>query len=187
MRPFGAMALEMLSDRRPDGPRHRRTARGTPDFSRDPRPKSEILRTLGRAHGGDEHTVGEDPAAAFPGDDEGLRPVRGQGARSDPLRHRQRDPSPRPGVCLSAGARHRAAAVLRADSEKPGGVRPLHRGRGRYRGMQRFALFEGSVGSGSATSPAASPDRPGDRQRRHRTDLRSPPATASCFRDCDAW
>ena len=43
-------------------------------------------------------------------------------SRPDPLRHRQRDPSPRSGLRLPARAGHRAAALLRAEVRGVGAV-----------------------------------------------------------------
>ena len=73
MRPFGALALEMLAIAVPMLRGIAGVAWDT-DFSRDPRPKSETCG-LGRAHRGDERTLGQDPAAAFPGNDEGIWPA----------------------------------------------------------------------------------------------------------------
>ena len=103
MRPFGALALEMVTMAVP-------MVRGaisgdwSTSSSRE-RGRSRSAASLGREHRAARRPVAADPAAAVPGDADGLRSVHGRAAQPDPLRHRQRDPSPRSGLRVPPRAR----------------------------------------------------------------------------------
>ena len=113
MRPFGALALEMLGIALP-------MVRGIVDdkwdtsFSREPRPKSEILRLW------DDNTQQMNaswtkiPPGRFQETMKAFGQYRGQGPRPGALRDRQRDSPSWAGLRVPAGPRHRAATVLRA-------------------------------------------------------------------------
>ena len=114
MRPFGALALELITMAVP-------MVQGAvsgdwnASSSREPRPKEELLRLWDESTEQLNALWPQIPPAALPGAADGVRPVPGRTARPHPLRHRQRDPSPRPGLRLPARAGHRAAALLRSE------------------------------------------------------------------------
>ena len=79
-----------------------------------PTTKSEILAVWDQADKGTRREIPHHSAAPFRRSRYGLRPVDDAGNRHDSIRHRQRDPSSRPGLRLPARPGHRAAALLGA-------------------------------------------------------------------------
>ena len=82
--------------------------------SREPRPKQEVLRLWDERTDSSTPLWPQIPPPRFQETLTAFGHVPGRPARPHPLRHRQRDPSPRTGLRLPARARHRAAAVLRS-------------------------------------------------------------------------
>src|SRR5437867_2904123 len=112
MRPFGALALEILSMAEPMV-RGIVTGNWDQSLNRDVRPKHDILRLW------DETTdkinrLAANTSRAFSRDDDGLWAISGTGLRSVVVCHRQRDPPSRSRICLPARIGYRAPSVLRA-------------------------------------------------------------------------
>ena len=114
MRPFGALALEMITMAVPMV-QGALSGDWNTSSSRDPRPKEEVLRLW------DEGTAQLDalwpqiPAGRFRRPLTAFGQYTGRASQSDPLRHRQRDPPSRAGLRVPARARDRAAGLLRPE------------------------------------------------------------------------
>ena len=116
MRTFGELAMEIITM---GVPMVRGTITGQWENNRDrgPRPRAEVLGLWDESTQRAGRALAADPARALSGDDQGVRPVAREGARSHHVRHRQRDTPSRPGLRLPAHVRDRAATVLRASGD----------------------------------------------------------------------
>ena len=116
MRPFGALAMELVTMAVPIVRGAVSGDWGSASTSRDPRPKQEVLRLWDEGRGAAEDVVAAESAAALRGDPGRHRYVHGRAVHDlHPLRHRQRGPSSRPGLCVSARVENRAAGILRPE------------------------------------------------------------------------
>ena len=124
--------------------------------AREPRPKATILELWDESTATIDALWPQITPEVVPAVAHRVRPVSRQSLRPAPLRHRQRDPSPRPGLRLPARAGHRAAAVLRA-GVGPGGCASFRRARlpalahaGALRAVLRFRIRRADLPSGLA-------------------------------------